>query len=93
SPQKTPTTNQNSHKGWIKEWGHSTLTPTQVEKLRAALERQGFDFESKPYAVFSARKGKLNVTVYEKGPKMIMGQSFNQSLFLPFRPRPSNSPP
>ncbi len=48
------------------------LTPVQVEKLRAALERQGFDFEPKPYAIFSARKGKLNVTVYEKGPKVLI---------------------
>ncbi|MES2474978.1 MAG: ribonuclease HIII [Verrucomicrobiota bacterium] len=48
------------------------LTPAQVELLRAALERQGFDFESKPYALFSGRKGKLNVTVYQKGPKVLV---------------------
>ncbi len=43
-----------------------------MELLRAALERQGFDFESKPYALFSGRKGKLNVTVYQKGPKVLV---------------------
>lgn len=48
------------------------LTPAQVELLRAALERQGFDFESKPHALFSGRKGKLNVTVYQKGPKVLV---------------------
>ena len=48
------------------------LTPAQVESLRAALERQGFDFEAKPHAIFSARKGKLTVTVYEKGPKVLV---------------------
>ncbi len=48
------------------------LTLAQVKILRAALERQGFDFETKPYAIFSARKGKLNVTVYEKGPKVLI---------------------
>lgn len=48
------------------------LTPNQVELLRAALERQGFDFEKKPYAIFSARKAKLNVTAYEKGPKVLI---------------------
>ncbi len=48
------------------------LTTAQVELLRAALTRQGFDFETKPHAIFSARKGKLNVTVYEKGPKVLV---------------------
>lgn len=48
------------------------LTPAQVELLRTALERRGFDFETKPHAVFSARKGKLNVTVYQKGPKVLV---------------------
>ncbi len=48
------------------------LTPAQVKLLHAALVRQNFDFETKPYAIFSARKGKLNVTVYEKGPKVLV---------------------
>lgn len=48
------------------------LTPAQAETLRQVLENQGFDFETKPYALFSARKGKLNVTVYEKGPKVLI---------------------
>ena len=50
----------------------ASLTLAQVKILRAALEQQGFDFETKPYAIFSARKGKLNVTVYEKGPKVLI---------------------
>jgi ribonuclease HIII len=48
------------------------LTPEQAEVLRKVLERQCFDFEPKPYALFSARKGKLSVTVYEKGPKVLV---------------------
>ena len=48
------------------------LTTAQVEKLREVLERLGYDFEAKQYAIFSARKGKLNVTVYEKGPKVLI---------------------
>lgn len=48
------------------------LTPAQAEKLRGILEGKGFEFEAKPYALFSARKGKLNVTVYEKGPKVLI---------------------
>ncbi len=48
------------------------LTAAQADLLRKVLERQGYDFEFKPYALFSARKGKLNVTVYEKGPKVLI---------------------
>lgn len=48
------------------------LTTSQAETLRQVLERQGYDFESKPHALFSARKGKLNVTVYQKGPKVLV---------------------
>lgn len=48
------------------------LTPDQAEKLRRVLEDRGYDFESKPHALFSARKGKLNVTVYQKGPKVLI---------------------
>ena len=48
------------------------LTHAQAETLREVLERQGYDFETKPYSLFAARKGKLNVTVYEKGPKILV---------------------
>jgi ribonuclease HIII len=48
------------------------LTAEQAAKLRVLLDEQGFDFEDKPHALFSARKGKLNVTVYQKGPKVLV---------------------
>ena len=48
------------------------LTPAQVAKLRAVLEGKGFEFVTKQYTVFSAKKGKLNVSVYEKGPKVLI---------------------
>jgi len=48
------------------------LTPGQVATLRQVLESHGFDFETKAHAVFAARKGKLNVTVYQKGPKVLV---------------------
>lgn len=52
---------------------HTTpLTLSQVEKLRLALKRQNFDFISKQYTVFAAKKGKLTVSVYEKGPKVLI---------------------
>lgn len=50
----------------------SPLTPDQAETLRQILVRQGYDFEAKPYTLFAARKGKLNVTVYQKGPKVLV---------------------
>lgn len=48
------------------------LTAAQVIKLRAALESQGFEFTQKPYTIYAARKGKLTVSVYEKGPKVLI---------------------
>lgn len=48
------------------------LTADQAETLRKVLEQQGYDFEPKQYALFSARKGNLNITVYEKGPKVLI---------------------
>lgn len=48
------------------------LTPEQAEKLRHVLQRDGFDFEGKEHALYSARKGKLHVTVYHKGPKVLI---------------------
>jgi len=48
------------------------LTAAQAATLRQVLERQDYDFETKPYALYSARKGKLNVTVYQKGPKVLV---------------------
>ena len=50
----------------------AALTSAQAEKLRSVLEERGYEFETKPYAIFSAKKGKLNVTVYEKGPKVLI---------------------
>lgn len=44
----------------------------QVSKLKVILADSGFDFREKAYAIFSAKKEKLNVTVYEKGPKVLV---------------------
>jgi ribonuclease HIII len=48
------------------------LSNAQADTLRRLLEDQGFEFEEKPHALYSARKGKLNVTVYQKGPKVLV---------------------
>jgi len=48
------------------------LTPVQAAKLRSVLAEQGFEFIAKQYTIFAAKKGKLNVSVYEKGPKVLI---------------------
>lgn len=49
-----------------------TLTAAQAEKLRALLSERGFDFMTKPYCLYAATKPKVNVLVYEKGPKVLV---------------------
>ncbi|MFV1995098.1 MAG: ribonuclease HIII, partial [Verrucomicrobiales bacterium] len=50
----------------------AALTPGQAETLRAVLEAQNFEFKPKPYTLFAASRGKLNISVYEKGPKVLV---------------------
>lgn len=44
----------------------------QASHLRKILEERGFEFLKKPYTIYAARKDKLNITVYEKGPKVLL---------------------
>lgn len=48
------------------------LTVTQATKLRTLLEELGFEFQTKPYCLYAAAKSKVNVLVYEKGPKVVV---------------------
>lgn len=48
------------------------LTATQAAKLRTLLEERGFEFMAKPYCLYAAAKTKVNVLVYEKGPKVVV---------------------
>lgn len=48
------------------------LTPAQAARLREVLEERGYEFEDKPHTLYAARKGKLNVAVYAKGPKVLI---------------------
>src|SRR4249919_3764647 len=48
------------------------LSTGQAIKLRSLLQDFGFDFAPKPYTLFFARKDKLSVAVYEKGPKVLL---------------------
>src|SRR6201982_1069806 len=48
------------------------LNKEQAIKLRALLEELGFEFSPKDWTIFFARKNKLSVAVYEKGPKVLV---------------------
>jgi len=63
------------------------LTPDQAKKLRVLLEADGYKFEPKPYTLYYAAKDKLNVAVYEKGPKVVLQGKGTQD-FVTFRLEP-----
>ena len=65
----------------------SPLTSEQAAKLRAILEADGYKFEPKPYTLYYAVKEKLNVAVYEKGPKVVLQGKGTQE-FVTFRLEP-----
>lgn len=48
------------------------LTHEQAEVLRGILEESGWAFTPRPYALYAASKGKTQVAVYEKGPKLLV---------------------
>lgn len=48
------------------------LTESQASKLKAVLTEQGWLFETKPYCLYAASRGKVNVLVYQKGPKVLV---------------------
>lgn len=66
----------------------SPLTSEQVQLLREALVAQQFDFEPKPYTIFTARKDRLNVAVYEKGPKVVVqGKGLEEFITFTLEPQ------
>jgi len=48
------------------------LTAEQAECLRGLLEERGYSFHEVPYALFSGRGENVSVTVYTKGPKVVV---------------------
>ena len=50
------------------------LTPEQIETLQQLLEERGWALSEAPYAVFRAKKDKVNVTAYESGKTVIQGK-------------------
>ncbi len=65
----------------------SPLSGAQAAKLRTLLEEDGYKFEPKPYTLYYAVKDKLNVAVYEKGPKVVLQGKGTQD-FVTFRLEP-----
>lgn len=64
------------------------LTPDQAEALRGVLVSDGFEFEERPYMLYFAKRGKLTVAVYEKGPKaLIQGKGVEDFITLVLEPR------
>lgn len=47
------------------------LTESQAARLRTVLQAKGFKFLEKPYCLYAAEGPKVNVAVYEKGPKIV----------------------
>ena len=43
-----------------------------VQTLKKLLEDESYEFIEKPYTHFAAKKGKLNISVYQKGPKVLV---------------------
>lgn len=65
----------------------AVLTPAQADKLKRMLEDEHFEFEPKPYTLYYAVGPKLNVAVYEKGPKVVVQGKGTQD-FVTFRLEP-----
>ena len=63
------------------------LTSAQAAKLRKLLDEDDWEFEPKPYTLYYAKKGKVNIAVYEKGPKIVV-QGKGTEEFVTFRLEP-----
>jgi ribonuclease HIII len=64
------------------------LTTLQTKKLQDLLTSLGFEFFDKEYTLFAAKKGKLNISVYQKGPKVFI-QGKDTRDFIEFHLEPS----
>ena len=64
------------------------LTSDQVTELRALLASLSFEFSPKPYTIFFGKKNKLSVSVYEKGPKvLVQGKGFEDFVRFELEPK------
>jgi ribonuclease HIII len=64
------------------------LNQEQVAKLRTLLEETGFEFAPKEWTIFFAKKNKLSVAVYEKGPKiLVQGKGLEEFVQFELEPK------
>ena len=54
------------------------LTPEQIEALQELLAERGWELSEAPYAVFRAKKDKVNVTAYESGKTVVQGKGTDE---------------
>lgn len=54
------------------------LSPEQISTLQQLLEERGWEISEAPYAVFRAKKEKVNVTAYESGKTVIQGKGTDE---------------
>lgn len=64
------------------------LTSEQASLLRKRIQELDFEFLEKPYTLYAARKGKLQLAVYEKGPKLLL-QGKDTEEFIRFELEPN----
>lgn len=58
------------------------LTVEQAKSLRGEISDRGFTFETKPYCLYAASKPGLNISVYEKGPKVVVQGKHTEDFVL-----------
>jgi ribonuclease HIII len=63
------------------------MDSAQVEKLRELLRERGWKFETKEYMLYFARGDRVTVSVYEKGPKIVVAGKGTQE-FVEFTLEP-----
>ena len=64
------------------------MSAEQAEALRGVLAVGGFEFEQRPHMLYFAKKGKLTVAVYAKGPKaLIQGRGIEDFITLVLEPQ------
>jgi ribonuclease HIII len=65
------------------------LTAEQAGALRGILLEEGsWEWEQKPYTLYAAKRGKLNIAVYEKGPKIVVqGRETREFVEFTLEPR------
>lgn len=66
----------------------AALTTLQAKKLRDLLVSMSFEFVEKEHTLYSAKKGKLSISVYQKGPKaLIQGKDTREFIEFQLEPK------